>query len=210
MRADRTIDVTRSTGVTAPPIVVLDTSVVLGAGLIELLVALQARSGVRLKWSEAIRVEIENKLPVRPTAVQQRCLDAISTVPDPLIKVRADDLEAATGVFDPLDRHVLGAALAARRIVTETNDDGRVVLLTRNLRDFDVVHAATLALEIVEPDPFIAGLIEEQPEAFAFIDHVPEERFARYIQRLQRDGMDLTAASLQDLHAVSQGFDADG
>ena len=92
-------------------------------------------------------------------------------------------------VTDEKDRHVLAAASAARA----------TVLVTANVRDFDVPEASALGIRIVTPDEFAVEIAHRNVDALVrYVERVPAERLERYVQILEPE-LPLAVALIEPL-----------
>jgi hypothetical protein len=95
---------------------------------------------------------------------------------------------------DPDDRHVLAAAIHS----------GAALIVTANLKDFPSRITGAFGIEAKHPDRFVLDIFEHAPETV--LDVVgqqaealksPRQTIAELVDRLERNGLALTAAALR-------------
>lgn len=181
-------------------VAVLDTAVLMRAGLTEFIVHLHLAGVCRVRWSAAIWQEWEARIHRRPPDVERRVLAALEQLDDPLLDVD-EALDAAQLVFDGGDTHVAAAALAARVMVDGDSEvwgeAARVLLVTGNSRHFDRSGLAARGVEVVEPDAFGGLIIDRNPKAA--LRWVDPHRGDGLLQRMREDGLTMTAARIEVL-----------
>jgi len=185
---------------------VLDTNVLMRARLMQFLVAGTDTDSCVLRWSEDIRAELEQTgLRERPSVLPS-LLQLADAVHDAVLPVHPDDLGASTGHCDALDEHVLAAAICAVRLRAHPDypwdGESEIVLVTDNLRDFDIDYALSRGLRVIGVDQFGLLLLELAPHAIlTMIDREPQDRYAGYLQQMRDDGLPATADRIDQLFA---------
>jgi predicted nucleic acid-binding protein len=136
--------------------VLLDTNVLVPAGLNDLLLGLAHEGTLEPRWSAQILTELERYL-VRsrvPEAVIEQRLETMrgQFADAPVQHYQA--LEATLSCSDPNDNHVLAAALI-----------GKVAaLVSFNAADFPSYVIEKFGLELTHPDDFLTAQFELNPE----------------------------------------------
>lgn len=159
------------------PVVVLDACALVPIRLATTLLWLAEAGLFQPLWSDQILDEVERNLPklgVEPAQAKRRVSqmrDAFGA--EALVEDFDDLIERMT--CDPKDRHVLAAAV----------HDEADALVTFNLKDFPVEASAPYGIEILHPDLFLLGLLNERPT------EVIEALDAR-VQDLRRPAQTLT------------------
>lgn len=175
----------------------LDTQALLGQGFLEFMIRLHVEGAHLLRWSPEVRAELERKLPVVwPDRKATRIVGLVDAIPSAEIVVTERDLAAAEGHCDPDDMHVLAAGFGGARQAAEL-ERARAVLVTDNLRDFEIDYAKDRGLLILSRDAYGVHIFEDQTaRVVRTIDREPEERFQRMLQRMRGDGLTGTADAL--------------
>ena len=136
--------------------VLLDTNVLVPAGLNDLLLGLAHEGTFEPRWSAQILVELERYLVrsrVPEAVIEQRLETMRSQFADaPVENYQA--LEAKLSCADPNDNHVLAAALIGK-VAT---------LVSFNADDFPAYVIERFGLELTHPDDFLAAQFELNPE----------------------------------------------
>lgn len=179
----------------------LDTNVLLRAGLLQFLVAVASTGAYLPRWSAAIQAEWSSQLGRRPEDLHERLRACLDTVPDALLPVADRDRRLAAGNCHREDEHVLATALCARRLAGEDpdrwGDDCDVVLVTGNERHFPADRSEPLGVKILSPDKLGERLLADRPQAvLRTIQREPRSRYAGYLERMRRDGMKSTADAI--------------
>lgn len=183
---------------------VLDTQAILGHGFLQFVTKLHIAGAVILRWSAAIRSEVDAKLEEKWSAERGDATRVLlSQVPDGDLEVGEADFDLATGHCDDGDKHVLAAALAASRAVAsdpEVWQDTHVVLVTDNIRDFEIDYASANGVIILERDEFGELLLSARPAAvLTVVDRHPPKRFDGLLERMRNDNMNRTADFIQSV-----------
>jgi predicted nucleic acid-binding protein len=132
----------------------LDTSVLYGARLNDLLLWLADAGAFRPLWSADIMSELERNLLKNgedSELVRKRVGTMRNYFPDAMVEGYGDLIEGMT--CDSKDRHVLAAAVRANA----------EVLVTFNLKDFPAQSTAAFEIEVVYPDDFLLDQLDLFP-----------------------------------------------
>lgn len=132
----------------------LDTNVLFGFHLNDVVLGLAERGLFRPLWSEEILEELARNLAERgiPEDRVRRRVTAMSRAfPDATVRGFEDLVERMTN--HPKDRHVLAAAVRANC----------EVLVTFNLKDFPSATVADYDVEVVHPDKFLLDQLDLYP-----------------------------------------------
>lgn len=132
----------------------LDTNVLYGGHLCDLLLWLADGGAFRPLWSEGVLEELERNLinnGVSVDGVRRRLTTMREYFPDALVEGYADLIDGMT--CDEKDRHVLAAAVRANA----------EVLVTANLRDFPKSSLVPFDIEAVSPDDFLLDQLDLYP-----------------------------------------------
>lgn len=150
------------------PAALLDTCVLYPTYLRDTLLRLAATGLYQPLWSADILIELNRnllELGISPGAVE-RTITAMRT--------HFDDSEVTgytnltkTMTCDPKDRHVLAAAVRGEADA----------LVTFNVKDFPPASLAPYPLELLQPDDFLLGLLEEAP---GLVWRTLQDQAARY------------------------------
>lgn len=185
---------------------VLDTSILLRAGLMAFLTSVASTDAFLPRWSDEIQQEWEERLSRRPEKIHEALRQALVSVPDAVLPVSVDDLAASKGLCEADDQHVLAAAFCARRLAgvedVPWTVDATIALVTGNLKDFDVKEIERRKISVLDADAFGLTLLRGSPLAvLRTIQREPRERYARYLERMGADGLTRTAAKIDALIA---------
>jgi predicted nucleic acid-binding protein len=134
----------------------LDTNVLYGAYLNDVLLSLAERGLFRPLWSDDILVELERNLLENgedPALVEKRVSTMRTFFPDAVVSGYSSLLDNLT--CHAKDRHVLAAAIRANA----------EVLVTFNIRDFPADSVAAYDIEVVSPDRFLLDQLDLYPGA---------------------------------------------
>lgn len=132
----------------------LDTNVLYGSRLNDLLLHLAARDAFRPRWSADVLEELRRNLlknGERPDSVEKRIRTMTDYFPDALVE--GYDNLVGRMTCDPKDRHVLAAAVRANAEVLVTFDVG----------GFPTESVAQFEIEIVHPDDFLRDRLDLLP-----------------------------------------------
>ncbi len=146
-----------SDGPGSPPLVVLDANLLYPSHLWNLLVQFGVDAVIAPRWTERIHAEWIGNLAAAGRAPEQRLMLTLEPMNSALPEADVQGWEARMGGLtlpDPDDCHVLAAALAA----------GAGTILTMNLRDFPASALAPYGVAAVNPDDFLCGLHDADPE----------------------------------------------
>ncbi|UZE50003.1 PIN domain-containing protein [Rhodopseudomonas sp. P2A-2r] len=148
-----------------PATALLDANVLFSGHLRNLLLQLAANDVFVVKWSPRIEDEWLRNMPAETR-------ERIVTGTVPIIRelfpdayVNDFDPERSIGRTDPKDRHVASAAVAV----------APSVLVTFNLKDFDVAALEVLGVRVLSPDQFLSEVFESGP---AIVDAATREAAA--------------------------------
>ena len=177
--------------------VVLDTNVLVGALIRDMVLSLAGAGFFRPRWSLATMNEFERVLTdLRPDiseiGARQRA-NIERAFPEGTIPADQALIDTLT-LPDPKDRHVLAAAIRIRA----------AVIVTDNLKDFPPECLSQHEVEAISADSFIADAIDlGGPEAVAAL-RIMRERFRKpemdaeaLILRIEQIGLTQTATMLQ-------------
>ena len=174
----------------------LDTNVLYGALLNDLILELADRGLFRPLWSRDVLFELSKNLVKNgepPELVEKRVgvmeryfVDAIVTGYEDLVPSMRND---------PKDRHVLAAAVRG----------AAEVIVTFNLKDFPAGSVANFDLEVIHPDAFLLDLLDiyRASTLRAIVDLVeaydsPAMTIDDYLLALKRSGVPQFAAAVSD------------
>lgn len=132
----------------------LDTNVLYGAYLSDLILWLAERGLFRPLWSEEILQELERNLRSNgedPALVAKRLRAMRQYFPDAMVSGYSSLMDTMT--CHPKDRHVLAAAVRSNA----------EVLVTFNLKDFPSDCVTTFDVEVVHPDKFLLDQLDLYP-----------------------------------------------
>lgn len=132
----------------------VDTNVLFGFHLNDVLLGLAERGLFRPLWSEKILEELSRNLiqhGVPEASVRRRVTAMSRAFPDAMVSGFEDLIERMTN--DPKDRHVLAAAVRANC----------EVLVTFNLEDFPDDSVDGYDIEVVHPDKFLLDQLDLYP-----------------------------------------------
>jgi hypothetical protein len=182
---------------------VLDTSILLRKGLMEFVLRAASADACALRLSQSIYDETIRKLDegTRPEHLVAPLTAGLKQVAAYGLAVveQAHTDEADGLVNDPLDVHVLASAFAVR---DEVPTPSMTLLVTDNLRDFQVDAISGRGVVAVGADAFGCYLLEERPvQVFTQIQREPPERFARFLERMRSDGLTGTADAIEAIAA---------
>ena len=178
----------------------LDASVLYPATIRSVLMYLAAADTFRALWSDAVHEEWMAALARDRPDIPARTIARIRALMEAHVAHAAvsgyEPLIPALTLPDPDDRHVLAAAIHG----------GAEVIVTANLRDFPVTALDPYKIVAQEPDAFILGLLEVDPEsalgAFAAdrarLRH-PATSAREYLAGIERAGLMATAGALRAL-----------
>jgi predicted nucleic acid-binding protein len=181
----------------------LDANVLYRAALRNLLMRLAMLGAFRAKWSDGVHEEwIRSVLANRPDLTRaqlertRQLMDA--HVPESLVSGYEPLIETLT-LPDPDDRHVLAAAITGQANI----------IVTFNLHDFPAASLRPHAIKAWHPDRFITHLLDREPDTVcaaarqhrASLKH-PPKTVAEYLATLERHGLPLTVARLQEYAAL--------
>jgi predicted nucleic acid-binding protein len=175
----------------------LDASVLYPATLRSVLMYLAAADAFRALWSDNVHREwmaaLARDRPDIPTATIARIRSLMEAhAPDAVVSGYEELIPTLT-MPDPDDRHVLAAAIHG----------GAEIIVTANIRDFPADVLAPYKIVAQEPDAFVLGLVEADPEsalgAFA-ADRArlrnPAMSAREYIAAMEHAGLTATAGVL--------------
>lgn len=165
----------------------LDTNVLYGGHLCDLLLWLADGGAFRPLWSEGVLEELERNLignGVHEDGVRKRLDTMRDYFPDALVEGYADLIDGMT--CDEKDRHVPAAAVRANA----------EILVTANLKDFPRSSLEPFDIEAVSPDEFLLdqldlypGLVTTTPEHLVEVYENPVLSMDELLQRLASAGV---------------------
>lgn len=140
-------------------VVVYDACVLHPAPLRDLLIRVANAGIVQGRWSERILDEcftsiLRQRPDLKPAQLERTRALMLDAVPDCLV-TGFEPLEAALGLPDPDDRHVLAAAIRGNA----------QVIVTFNLTDFPTAALAPYDIEAKHPDDFLLESLDLAPAA---------------------------------------------
>lgn len=147
------------------PVAVLDANVLYPAGSRDFFMRLQVEGVFQPKWTAQIHKEWIRNVSENegiPRASLERCRKLMDQhAGDALVRGWKRFLPSLTGTaIDPKDHHVVAAALKAQ---ADAGDDGQVVIVTSNVRDFPTRDLQALGLARIRPDAFAFALFRHDP-----------------------------------------------
>lgn len=176
----------------------LDASVLYPATLRSVLMYIAAADAFRALWSDAVNHEwmvalARDRPDLSPSAIARVRALMEAHVAHAVVS-GYEEIIPTLSLPDPDDRHVLAAAIHG----------GASVIVTANVKDFPAEALAPYKIVAQEPDAFVHGLLEAQPQsgvaAFA-ADRArlrnPAMSPTEYIASLERAGLTATAAALR-------------
>lgn len=165
----------------------LDTSVLYGARLNDVVLWLADGGAFRPLWSEDVMTELRRNLLKNgedPDLVAKRTSAMVDYFPDAMVEGYEDLIEGMT--CDPKDRHVLAAAVRANA----------EVLVTFNTKDFPSASTEAFEVEVVHPDDFLLDQLDLFPgltiatlERLVEIYDAPPVSMDELLQSLARAGV---------------------
>jgi predicted nucleic acid-binding protein len=138
------------------PIVVLDANVLIPAAPRDTLLRAAERGLYQVRWSDAILDEVERNLFENglTSAIGAHDLISVMRAFFPEALVTGFDGLIDTMPIHPKDRHVLAAAVHAHA----------EIIVTENLRDFDVAALAQYSIDPLSIDDFLVARFDQSPE----------------------------------------------
>lgn len=193
--------------------VVADADTLFAATTRALLIYLDYEGLINLHWSPLILDEVARALT--ETGRKRTLEDAQAStarmseaLPNAMVSkkdVHAQFHSVAAAVRSAKDTHV--AACAHYLVAAKAYPGSPVVaLISRNTRDFKKAALAQLGVALHKPDDFLEGLIAARPDgvAAAFrrfrLDLASSPAPRVLLERLDRDGLEMASARLQQLH----------
>jgi len=176
----------------------LDASVLHSATIRSVLMYLAVGGLFRARWSAAVQDEwiaalLRDRQDIDPQRLARTRLLMDTGIPDALVS-GYEPLMASLLLPDANDRHVLAAAIHG----------GAGVIVTANVRDFPADALAPYNILAREPDRFIHGLLDSDPESAVAAFAADRARLANpamspaeYIASVGGAGLTATAAALQ-------------
>ncbi|MFU8861633.1 MAG: PIN domain-containing protein [Cyclonatronaceae bacterium] len=166
----------------------------------DLLLSLAEENLYRPKWSKHIEEEwIRNLLTDRPDLNPEKIENIAITMNLAFEDAMVSDYETlitSLSLPDPDDRHVLAAAIVSRSDV----------IVTMNLRDFDVMELGKYNMDAVHPDTFIVNLIDlDNEKAIKAIQKMVQRRknppvgISDLIQRIENNKLSKAAKRFSDI-----------
>lgn len=180
-----------------------DACVLYGAPLRDLLMHLALTDLFRAKWTDEIHEEwMRNLLNDRPDLRREqleRTRDLMNAHVRDCLVIDYEELIPALRLPDPLDRHVLAAAIRSKADV----------IVTFNLKDYPGELLGKSGLEAQHPDEFITHLLDlAAPLVCAAAKRHreslmnPPKSVEEYLAALERQGLPQTVASLRVFAAL--------
>lgn len=169
----------------------LDANVLYPAPLRDLLVTVAQRGIYRGRWTTSIHDEwIDNLLIKRPDLTREqleRTRELMNNISDDCLVEGYEPLISTLTLPDADDRHVLAAAIVGRCDAIVTN----------NIKDFPEEVCAPFGIEVIQPDPFLCGQLELQPDAFcqcvrSILGRLknPPQTLPEYVETLKAQGLE--------------------
>lgn len=184
--------------------VVLDTNVLVGALMRNMILSLAEAGLFRPRWSETTPCEEFERTLLRiapaftPENAASRRARIEQAFPEGLVVVDTA-LMAALRLPDPDDRHVLAAAIQARA----------ALIVTENLRDFPLDCLAAHEIKAIGADDFLADCMDlAGPEAIAVLRRMrarfrrPELDAEALLLKMEQLGLTQTATMLAPFRAL--------
>ena len=180
------------------PVCVYDANVLYPAQLRDFLMRLALADVVRAHWTEQIHHEWMHNVDADYPDITWADLRRIRHHMDRALPAASvdgyKDRMGDLSLPDESDRHVLAAA-----IHVEASH-----IITFNTRDFPAPVLEPMGIVATSPDPFIAGLYDQMPEAIIEVAQAHRASLSRppktpdeYLRLLQSSGLDTTAGRLQ-------------
>lgn len=148
------------------PVAVLDANVLYPAGSRDFFMRVHVEGVFQPKWTAQIHdewirnVAANEGIPRSDLERVRRLMDRHAG--DALVRGWQRFLPHLVGTaIDPKDHHVVAAALKAR---ADAGDDGQVVIVTSNARDFPTRDLQALGLARISPDAFALALFRRDEE----------------------------------------------
>lgn len=167
-----------------------DASVLFKAAVTRFLLGAERVGEFRVAWSDEVIEEARRNLieAGRPRALLA-LEENLAWPREPMVTGPDSNVQSSLTVTDEKDRHVLAAAAAAHA----------TVLVTANVKDFDVPEASALGIRIVTPDEFAVEIAQRNVDALVrHVERVPAERLERYLQILELE-LPLAVALIEPL-----------